>query len=386
MANITDIKANIIPDSRGKETLEVKVITDDGVLGVDSVPSGTSTGSFEAVAIEPKQAIRHINEIIAPKLIGQIVSEQEKIDSIMLELDGSQDKSKLGANAILGVSLAVSRAGATTNKMPLYWYINKLLTSQTGVKIEPSIPTPMMVMIEGGKHGDNNLCIQEFLVTTSLDNGKKIWTRLKDIFAKKNIHAKIGLEGGFTPTLPYDEDAFQYILEAIEAEKLNIVTDVKLGLDVAANHCQIGHEDILALFNRYPIYSIEDPIAEDRWHEWAQLKLELDQTGKEYLLVGDDLFVTNNERLKKGINNLVANAIIIKVNQVGTLTETLEVIGAAKKANFTHVLSHRSGETLDTYIADLAVGTGAKFLKSGAPFASERVVKYNRLTEIQGEL
>ena len=386
MASITDIKANIIPDSRGKETLEVKIITDEGVLGVDSVPSGTSTGSFEAVAIEPKQAIRHINEVIAPKLIGQNPVEQEKIDSIMLELDGTENKSKLGANAILGVSLAVSRTGAISNKMPLYWHLNKLLANQTGVKIEPSIPTPMMVMIEGGKHGDNNLCIQEFLVISTLDNGKKIWTRLKDVLAKKNLEAKICLEGGFTPKLPYDEDAFQYILEAIEAEKLNIVTDVKLGLDVAANHCEISHEDILSLFNRYPIYSIEDPIAEDRWHEWAQLKLELDQTGKQYLLVGDDLFVTNSDRLKKGINNLVANAIIIKLNQVGTLTETLEVIASAKKAGFTHILSHRSGETLDTYIADLAVGTGAKYLKSGAPFASERVVKYNRLTEIQGEL
>jgi len=387
MATIKSIEARKILDSRDKETIEVKVSLDDGMMAIDSVPSGTSTGSFESVAIEPNRAIQNINQIIAPKLIGLDPREQRKIDMLMIELDKTKDKSGLGANAILGVSLAVSRAASMSEKMPLYRYLNWLFQKETGIQVKPSIPTPMMVMIEGGKHGSNpSVCIQEFLCITSVENGGKIWKALKNILNSNKLDTHMGLEGGFVPKLEFDEDAIRFIMQAITQEKLTVPNEVKIGLDVAANNCQISHDDILALLYRYPIFSLEDPIQENNWHEWAQLKLELDQRGKEYLLVGDDLFVTNHERLQKGVSELVANAIIIKLNQVGTVTETLEVVAMAMKAKYTHILSHRSGETMDTYISDLAVATGAKYLKAGAPYASERVIKYNRLREIEREL
>lgn len=386
MAQIKSIEARKILDSRNKETLEVKIITNDGMMAVDSVPSGTSTGSFEAAAIIPENAIANVNNLIKPKLIGQDPTEQKKIDQIMTELDGTDDKSRLGANAILGVSLAVSRAAAMSKKMPLYAYLNQLYHQDYKVNIEPAVPTPMMVMIEGGKHGDNGVCIQEFLCITTLDNGKKIWKSLKKVLENNDLETKLGLEGGFTPKLKYDEDAIRFISEAIQQEKLTVGKDVKLGLDIAANNCQMAHQDLMAMLDHYPIYSLEDPVEENEWPHWAQLKLELDQRGKDYLLIGDDLFVTDHKRLKKGINDLTANGIIIKVNQVGTLSETLEVIAMAHEAKYTHILSHRSGETMDTYISDLAVATAAKFIKSGAPYASERVIKYNRIQEIAKEL
>ncbi len=387
MAKINNVFAHQILDSRGKPTIEVKVTTDDGIMATDSVPSGTSTGSFEAIAIPAEKAVTNVNEIIKPKLLGMDPLAQEEIDRTMISLDGTENKSKLGANAILGVSLAVARTAALTDKMPLFWYLNKLYEKALGEKIEPAVPTPMMVMIEGGKHGENNMCMQEFLIIGSLENGKKVWTKLKENIQKKGLAVKLGLEGGFTPHLKFDEDAIRIILESVEDCGLKIPRDVRLGLDIAANHCQISHEDILSMFDRWPLYSIEDPEGEDDWDHWAQMKLELDEKkGEDYLLIGDDLFVTNQKRLKKGINNLVANGIIIKVNQTGSLWETLEVITMAKKANFTHILSHRSGETMDSFIADLACGTAARFMKSGAPFASERVIKYNRLEEIRKEL
>lgn len=386
MAQIKSIEARKILDSRNKETLEVKIITNDGMMAVDSVPSGTSTGSFEAAAIIPENAIANVNNLIKPKLIGLDPTEQKKIDQIMIELDGTDDKSRLGANAILGVSLAVSRAAAMSKKMPLYAYLNQLYHQDYKVNVEPAVPTPMMVMIEGGKHGDNGVCIQEFLCITTLDNGKKIWKSLKKVLENNDLETKLGLEGGFTPKLKYDEDAIRFISEAIQQEKLTVGKDVKLGLDIAANNCQMAHQDLMAMLDHYPIYSLEDPVEENEWPHWAQLKLELDQRGKDYLLIGDDLFVTDHKRLKKGINDLTANGIIIKVNQVGTLSETLDVIAMAHEAKYTHILSHRSGETMDTYISDLAVATAAKFIKSGAPYASERVIKYNRIQEIAKEL
>lgn len=386
MAKISNVEANQILDSRGKPTIEVKITTDDGLMVSASVPSGTSTGSFEAKEIEPQIAVNSVNLVIKPKILGMDPVKQKEIDQTMIELDGTQDKSKLGANAILGVSLAVARAGAITEKMPLFWHINKLYQQILGEKIEPSIPTPMMVMVEGGKHGGNNICIQEFLVITKLENGRKIWEALKKTITESGQEPKQGLEGGFQPKVKYDEDAIEMIVKAINAANLKIPEDVKLGLDIAANNCQIGHDDIMAMMSRYPIFSIEDPIGEDDWSHWAQMKLELDQLKKDYLLIGDDLFVTNKERLEKGINNLVANGIIIKVNQTGSLWETLEVIALAKKAGYAHILSHRSGETMDTFIADLAVGTAAQYMKSGAPFASEREIKYKRMEEIAKEL
>lgn len=386
MAKITDINARQILDSREKPTLEVEVITDDGVMATDSVPSGTSTGSFEAVAIIPEIAVKNINNIIKPKIVGMEVENQQEIDQTMISLDGTKDKSKLGANAILGVSLAVARAGSLTLKKPLFLHLNQLYNQILKEEVEPAIPTPMMVMIEGGKHGKNNLCIQEFSVICPFDTGKRIWERLESVLKEKGLDVTLGLEGGFAPQLRYDEDALDLIIAAIDLEKLQIGRDVELGLDVAGGHCSISYSDILEMFNKYQIFALEDPVPEDDWPHWAQLKEELDRRGKEYLLIGDDLFVTDKERLERGIRELAANAIIIKLNQVGTVTETLNVVATAKKAGFTHILSHRSGETMDTFIADLAVATAAKFIKAGAPFASERVAKYNRVEEIEKEL
>lgn len=386
MAKISDIYAQVILDSRGKPTIEVNVTTDDGIFTSDSVPSGTSTGSFEAKAINPEIAVNNINKIIKPKLLEMDPRNQREIDNLMLDLDNSDDKSLLGANSILGVSLAIARVGALTAKMPLYWHINKLYEEISGKKVEPSIPTPMMVMIEGGKHGKNNLCVQEFLIITELEKGEKIWRRLKQLLEIMGLEPVLGLEGGFTPRLKYDEEALNLIVKAIEREGFKVGKDVKIGLDVAANHCQIGSSNILTMFDRWPIYSVEDPAGEDDWVHWSELKHELDSRHRDYLLVGDDLFTTNKKRLTRGIDSLVANAIIIKVNQVGTVTETLDVIATASKAGYTHILSHRSGETMDTFIADLAVGTAAKYMKSGAPFAAERVAKYNRLKEIAKEI
>ncbi len=387
MSTIKDIEARKILDSRGVETVEVRISTDSGIIVTDSVPSGTSTGSMEAVVVAPEVAINNVNDIIKPKLVGLNPAEQGKIDQIMLELDGTPDKSKLGANAILGVSLAVSRAAAAAAKMPLYRYLNSLFNLVSGLDIKPAIPTPMMVMIEGGKHAsEGQNCIQEFLCITSLENGGKIWNRLKRNLTRENLGVTLGLEGGFTPKLEYDEDALRLIMEAINEEGLVINENVKLGLDIAGNHCQMSHDDVLSMAERYPIYSLEDPFAENEWQTWGQLKNSLDQLHREYLLIGDDLFTTNLQRFEKGADNFDANGIIIKVNQVGTLTETLTVIAKAVKSNFTHVVSHRSGETMDTYISDLAVATASKFLKSGAPFATERVIKYNRLREIAQEL
>lgn len=386
MAKISDIDAHQILDSRGKPTLEVTVTTDDGMMATDSVPSGTSTGSFEAKAIDPKIAVSNINEKIKPKIVGMDPVKQKDIDEMMLEMDGTDDKSNLGANSILGVSLSVARAGALTQKMPLYWHVNKLYGEILGKNIEPKIPTPMMVMIEGGKHAPNNICIQEFSVITSLENGRKIWHTLKKIIESSGQVARLGLEGGFAPKLNYDEDAVEHIVRAVNESNLKIPGDVKIALDVAANNCQINQTDILSLMERYPIFSLEDPAMEDDWNDWATLNADLGSKGKDYMLIGDDLFVTDKKRLQKGIAEKSANGIIIKVNQVGTLFETLEVIALANKAGIEHVLSHRSGETMDTFIADLSVGTAAKYMKSGAPYASEREIKYKRLEEISKEL
>jgi len=387
MSKIKHVEARKILDSRGKDTIEVKVTTDTGQMAIDSVPSGTSTGSFEAIAIEPNLAINNVNDVIGPKLVGTNPAEQGKIDQIMIDLDGTPNKSKLGANAILGVSLAVARAAAGVARMPLYRYLNELYNKISNQQIKPAIPLPMMVMIEGGKHAEGSkTCIQEFLCLTSLEIGERIWTRLKKILSQGDLGTKVGLEGGFIPNLEYDEDGLRLIEEAVKEEGLTIPEHVKIGLDVAGNHCQMTLDDIMALIHRYQIFSLEDPFAENEWDHWGELKLALDQRQKDYLLIGDDLFVTNEKRFQKGINDFVANGIIIKLNQVGTLSETLAVIAKAKVANFTHILSHRSGETMDTFISDLAVATAAPFLKSGAPYASERVAKYNRLKEIDKEL
>lgn len=400
MAKISEIVGRRILDSRGEPTVEVKVATESGLVGIDSVPSGTSRGQYEASLVDVNVACSNINKIIAPKLIGLDVADQEKIDQIMQELDGTENKSKLGANAILGVSLASCRVAAADQKIPLYRYINHLYEKITQVKVEPKLPTPMMVMICGGKHVldqpsrffkkesevGNNLCIQEFSLIGKLEDGIKVWHTLENIIKEKNLTATLGLEGAFSLRLLYDEDAILLIEEAIQANNLKLGEEVKLALDVAGNHCQMTNAEIVELFQRYHIFSIEDPFGEDNWEKFGQLKLELEEMNKPFLLIGDDLFATHKKLLKKGINQQVANSIIIKVNQVGTLTEVLEVMGIAHNADYTTVVSHRSGETNDTFISDLAVGAAAEFLKAGAPIPNERLLKYKRLKEIEQEL
>ena len=391
MSTISAIEARKIMDSRGKPTVEVKIETDNGLMAVDSVPSGTSMGVAEAALVDPAKAIENVNRILAPKLKGLGVSDQVEIDRRMIELDGTPNKSKLGANAILGVSLANARVAALDSKMPLYWSLNKLFNMMSKTTVEPKLPTPMMVAICGGKHGappageaGNNLCIQEFLVLGGLDDGLKLWPSLKQILKDRKIPFKLGLEGAFSPELKYDEEAIEIILEGLQ--KANLKEKMRLGLDIAGNNCQMSSEQILGLVKKYDIYSFEDPFGEKDWEKFGQLKLELAEFKKDFLLIGDDLFATHRRLLEKGINQLVANGIIIKVNQVGTLTEALEVVALAKKANFKRIVSHRSGETTDTFISDLAVGIAADFLKAGAPVPKERLLKYKRLQEIEKEL
>lgn len=383
-SKISTVEARKIMDSRGQPTVEVKVETDDGLFATDSVPSGTSTGASEAALVKPQMAVDNVNQILAPKLKGMEVGEQQAIDRKMIEIDGTPNKAKLGANAILGVSLAVSRAGSLAAKMPLYWHLNKLFGKISGATIEPAIPVPMMVAICGGKHGGNKLCIQEFLSIGEAKDGIKLWHTLEKILKDKKIKYHLGLEGAFAPELNYDEDALELIQEGIDSAGLK--DKMRLGLDIAGDNCQMSSEQILSLVKKYDLYSLEDPFGEKDWEKFGQLKLELKEIKDNFLLIGDDLFATHKTLLQKGINQLVANGIIIKVNQVGTITETLEVVALAKKANFSVIVSHRSGETTDTFIADLAVGVAADFLKSGAPIPKERLLKYKRLKEISSEL
>ncbi len=386
MSKIIEVQGRKILDSRGKPTVEVKIRTDNGLEAIDSVPSGTSTGSREAALVEPDLAVAHINSLIAGKLVGQEATAQREIDQMMIDLDGTENKSKLGANAILGVSLAAARAGAMAAKMPLFWHLNKLFRQISSTEIEPKLPTPMMVMICGGKHGENRLCIQEFLLIGDVAHGRKVWHAIEKILKKRRVAYKLGLEGAFSPDLQYDEDALEIIQEAIQESGFGINRDVRLGLDIAGNNCQMANVDIFKLFEKYQLYSLEDPFEETAWHQFGQLKLELEELGRDYLLIGDDLFATHKNFLQKGINNLVANGIIIKLNQVGTVTEAMEVVALAKKANYKCIVSHRSGETQDTFIADFACGVAADFLKSGTPIPRERLLKYRRLKEIESEL
>lgn len=386
MSKIIEIQGRKTLDSRGKMTVEVKVRTDDGHQVFDSVPSGTSTGSREDALVEPELAITNINKIIAEKLIGQDVTKQREIDRTMISLDGTENKSKLGANAILGVSLAVARAGAQAAKMPLFWHLNRLFREISSEQVEPRLPMPMMVMICGGKHGGNNLCIQEFLLIGTTEQGQKVWHTVEKVLKKRRIKYKLGLEGAFSPDLSYDEDALEIIEEAVGQAGLTVGQDVRMGLDIAGNNCEMANNEVLKLFQKHHLYSLEDPFSETSWHQFGQLKLELEETGREFLLIGDDLFATHKALLQKGINDLVANGIIIKVNQVGTVSEAMEVASIAKKAGYKCIVSHRSGETQDTFIADFAVAIAADFLKSGAPIPRERILKYKRLKEIESEL
>lgn len=415
---IEDVFAREILDSRGNPTVEVEVIAEGGFLGRAAVPSGASTGAFEAVELRDgdksrylgkgvSKAVDNVNEIIAPEIVGMNVFDQAFIDKTMIELDGTPNKAKLGANAILGVSMAVAKAAAEALGLPLYQYIGG-----TNAKV---LPVPMMNIINGGKHADNSVTIQEFMVMPvgaesfkqALQWCAEVFHTLKSVLKSKGYSTAVGDEGGFAPNLKSDEEAIQVIVEAIEKAGFKPGDDFRIAIDAAATEMYeeakangkegqyywwkadkyMTKEEMVNFWedmcNKYPIISVEDGVSEDDWDAW---KLLNERLGKKIQLVGDDLFVTNTERLKKGIDMDVANSILIKVNQIGTLTETLEAIEMASRAGFTSVTSHRSGETEDATIADIAVATNCGQIKTGAPSRTDRVAKYNQLLRIEEEL
>ncbi len=415
---IEEIKALEVLDSRGNPTVQVEVITEEGTNGVAMVPSGASTGSFEAVELRDGdksrylgkgvlKAVENVNKIIAKELEGMNVFEQAEIDKKLIEIDGTENKGKLGANATLGVSLAVARAAANSLGMSLYKYIG-------GVNAK-TLPVPMMNILNGGKHADNTVNIQEFMImpvgaksfSECLRMSAEIYHTLKKVLKAKGLATGVGDEGGFAPNLSSDEEALKLIVEAISKAGYKPGEDVVLALDVASTEMydeakKIGKEGcyyfwkteelktedemieyLEDLANKYPIISIEDGLAEEDWEGWRKLTEKL---GNKLQLVGDDLFVTNIKRLQKGLDNKIANSILIKLNQIGTLTETLDAIELAKKNGYTAVVSHRSGETEDTTLADVAVATNAGQIKTGAPCRTDRVAKYNRLLNIEAEL
>jgi len=412
MSEIIDVYAREILDSRGNPTVEVEVALETGVLGRAAVPSGASTGEREALELRDGdkgrylgkgvlKAVEHVNEVIATELIGWEASDQIGIDRKLLELDGTDFKSKLGANALLGVSMACAKAAAEDAGLPLYQYI--------GGANAKELPLPMMNIINGGEHADNNVDIQEFMIMPAgaesfkeaLRMGAEIFHALKKVLKEKGYNTAVGDEGGFAPDLKSNEEALEVIMEAISAAGYKPGDDVLLALDVAASEIYSDGKYNFAnekqalktaaetvafyedLVERYPIISIEDGLAENDWDGW---KLMTEKLGDKIQIVGDDLFVTNTKILKEGIEKGIANSILIKVNQIGTLTETLEAIEMAKRAGYTSVVSHRSGETEDTTIADLAVATNAGQIKTGSLCRTDRVCKYNQLLRIEDEL
>ncbi|MGF0040400.1 phosphopyruvate hydratase [Peptoniphilaceae bacterium SGI.131] len=411
MGSIIDLYAREVLDSRGNPTVEVEVITDEGGFGRAMVPSGASTGAFEAVELRDGEerflgkgvlnAVENVNTELADELIGMDVFDQVSIDELMIELDGTDNKSRLGANAILGVSMAVARAAADELGMPLYQYIGGFNAK--------TLPVPMMNILNGGEHADNNVDIQEFMVmpvgadsfAQALQMGAEVFHNLRKVLQAKGHATGVGDEGGFAPNLSSNEEALETIVEAIKKAGYVPGEDVKIALDVAASEMyteegtyNLKGEGVVktreemvawyeALVEKYPIISIEDGLNEEDWDGW---KLLTERLGKKIQLVGDDLFVTNTKRLKKGIELGVANSILVKVNQIGTLTETLDAVEMAKRAGYTAVISHRSGETEDTTIADLAVALNAGQIKTGAPSRTDRVAKYNQLLRIEDAL
>lgn len=411
MSIIADVYAREILDSRGNPTVEVDVYLEDGSFGRAAVPSGASTGAFEAVELRDDDdqrfmgkgvlnAVDNVNTLIAPALIGLDAYDQVGIDKMMIDMDGTPNKSKLGANAILGVSMAIAKAAADSHGVPLYRHIGG-----TNAK---TLPVPMMNILNGGKHADNNIDIQEFMVmplgasnfAEALRMGTEIFHNLKKVLKSRGYNTAVGDEGGFAPNLSSNEEALDVILEAIHKAGYKPGEDVYLALDVAATELykdgayhfegqgltrnsaeMVDYYE--SLVEKYPIISLEDGLDEEDWAGW---KLLTERLGKKIQIVGDDLFVTNTERLARGIESNTANSILIKVNQIGTLTETLEAIEMAKRAGYTCVISHRSGETEDATIADIAVATNAGQIKTGAPSRTDRVAKYNQLLRIEEEL
>ena len=414
---IESVKALEVLDSRGNPTVQVEVVTEGGFSGVAMVPSGASTGSFEAVELRDgdkdrylgkgvQKAVDNVNKIIANKLEGENVYNQVKIDKMLIEIDGTENKAKLGANATLGVSLAVARAAASSLGMSLYNYIG-------GVNAK-ELPVPMMNIMNGGKHADSGLTVQEFMIMPvgaktfkeCMRMGVEVYHSLKKVLKEKGLSTAVGDEGGFAPNVSSEKEALDLIMMAIEKAGYVPGKDVCLALDAASTEMfdeakKVGKDGylfwktgefktkeqmvdfIVDLANNYPIISIEDGLAEEDWESW---KVLTEKIGDKVQLVGDDLFVTNIKRLQKGIDMGVANSILIKLNQIGTLTETLDAIELAHKAGYTAVVSHRSGETEDTTLADVAVATNAGQIKTGAPCRTDRVAKYNRLLNIEDEL
>ena len=409
MASIEAIGAREILDSRGNPTVEVEVVLEDGTFERAAVPSGASTGAFEAVERRDgdkgryqgkgvQDAVDAVNEIIAPELIDEDASDQRRIDEIMIELDGTPNKGKLGANAILGVSLAVAKAAAESAGLPLYRYL--------GGPNAHILPVPMMNILNGGSHADTNVDIQEFMIAPlgaptfreALRWGAEVYHTLKAVIKERGLSTGLGDEGGFAPNLSSNAAALDLIIDAIEKAGFKPGTDVALALDVASSEFfkdglyQFEGEgrstDYMVsyyekLIRDYPLVSIEDPLSEDEWDAWTALTAEI---GNRVQLVGDDLFVTNPERLRKGIELHAANALLVKVNQIGSLTETLDAVEEAHRNGYRSMTSHRSGETEDTTIADLAVATNSGQIKTGAPARSERVAKYNQLLRIEEDL
>jgi len=411
--SITAVKAREILDSRGNPTVEVEVVVNDEFVGRAAVPSGASTGIFEAVELRDGdkkrymgkgvlKAVENVNEVIAPEIIGMNALNQVEIDKLMIELDGTENKSKLGANAILGVSLAVAKAAANALGLPLYQYIG-------GVNAK-YLPVPMMNILNGGKHADNSVDLQEFMImpvgaksfSEALRMCAETFHHLRNVLKARGYNTTVGDEGGFAPNLKSNEEPLEVIVEAIEKAGYVPGKDIAIALDPATSELY-NEEDgkyhferegkvrtkeemvefWVKLVEKYPIVSIEDGVAEEDWEGWKMLTEAL---GNKIQLVGDDLFVTNTKRLAKGIELGVANSILIKLNQIGTLTETLEAIEMANRAGYTAVVSHRSGETEDTTIADLVVAVNAGQIKTGAPSRTDRVAKYNQLLRIEEEL
>lgn len=409
MATITSIRAREIIDSRGNPTIEVDVRCSDGSLGRAAVPSGASTGEHEAIELRDgvkkrylgkgvQKAVNNVNKKIAPKLTGIDVTSQSEIDETMINLDGTKNKSKLGANAILGVSLASAKAASVSQGVPLYRYLG-------GVSAV-TLPVPLMNIINGGAHADNNLDFQEFMIVPigqksfkeAIRAGIEVFHNLKATLRKKGYSTSVGDEGGFAPNLKSNEEAIECILEAITKAGYKVGEDVSLALDAASSEFyskgkyrvegkSIGRDRLIKIYsdwiNRYPIISVEDPLAEDDWAGWKEITKEL---GDKVQIVGDDLFVTNTKRLKRGIKEGVCNSILIKVNQIGSLTETLEAVRMAQAAGYTYIISHRSGETEDSTIADIAVATNSGQIKTGSASRSDRIAKYNQLLRIEEEL
>ncbi|MEI7622823.1 MAG: phosphopyruvate hydratase [Actinomycetes bacterium] len=410
MSIIEHIAGREVLDSRGNPTVEVEVILESGATGRAMVPSGASTGAFEAVELRDGEArymgkgvldaVAHVDNEIYDALVGFDALDQRDVDRLLLELDGTDNKSRLGANAILGVSLAVARAAADELAVPLYRYVG-------GVNAHV-LPVPMMNVLNGGEHADNNVDIQEFMIMPlgaasfgeALRWGAETYHVLKKVLHDRNLSTAIGDEGGFAPNLASNEEAVRLLLEAIEKAGFTPGTDIAIALDAASTEFYKGGNYVLAgegrtlapaemvgyledLVTKYPIVSIEDGMAEEDWDGWSKLTAAI---GDRVQLVGDDLFVTNVERLSRGIEAGVANSILVKVNQIGSLTETLESVAMATRAGYTAVMSHRSGETEDTTIADLAVATNCGQIKTGAPARSDRVAKYNQLLRIEDDL